>query len=111
MLARCLSIDPISLSAPAPASDLLSQRNSPPPIEDLIRALAGQAGDGKEDRAEEQDRKAGFWIGRESQGQAERVWIGDEERRIMRIFAGLVCRAIDGGEGDAWGEGGLAWEV
>lgn len=58
--------------------------------------------------------KAGFWIGREvyaGEKGVQRVWIGDEERKMMRIFAGLVCRAIDGGEGDAWGQGGLAWEV
>jgi hypothetical protein len=41
------------------------------------------------------------------------VWIGEEEKKIMRLFAGAVCQAIDGGEGEelSWGQGGLSWEV
>ena len=111
MLARCLSIDPISLSAPtsSQSADLLSQRDSPPPIEDLIRALAGRASSDIEADTRGQEQNAGFWIGRAS--EKDRVWVGDEERRIMRVFAGLVCKAIDGGEGDGWGEGDLGWEV
>lgn len=91
------------------SADLLSQRDSPPPLEVLIQAIA-QGGRSNEDPSTAGDR-AGFWIGRVDGEGSSRVWIGDEERKIMRVFAGLVCRAIDGGEGDAWGQGGLAWEV
>ncbi|KAI9638478.1 uncharacterized protein MKK02DRAFT_42872 [Dioszegia hungarica] len=113
MLARCLSIDPISLSAPTSSSstDLLSQRDSPPPLEDLIRAISRQGEPAVDEGAAG---LKGFWVGREirpGEEGVQRVWIGEEERKIMRVFAGLVCKAVDGGEGDAWGQGGLAWEV
>ena len=37
--------------------------------------------------------------------------MGEEEKRVMRIWANVVCKAIDGGDGDAWGGGELSWEA
>ena len=41
------------------------------------------------------------------------MWIGEEEKKIMRLFAGTVCQAIDGSTDEAggWGQGDLEWEV
>ena len=104
-LSRLLGLDPHSLSRPD--NPLLSQRDSPPPLEDLLKAFAGEAQDDNVGWSEE-----GWWLGRDGTEHG-RVWIGEEERKLMRLFAGIVCKAIDGGEGDevAWGTGGLAWEV
>lgn len=54
----------------------------------------------------------GWWLGREG-SNGGRIWIGEEERKVMRLFAAVVCKAIDGGEDDdvAWGSGELSWEI
>ena len=86
---------------------MLSQRDSPPPLGDLLDTLAGK----KEDESRGWNEQ-GWWLGH--QGSKEgRVWIGEEEKKIMRLFAGAVCQAIDGGDGEepSWGQGGLSWEV
>jgi hypothetical protein len=105
-LARILGLDPESLAKPT-AGTLLSQRDSPPPLGDLLDTLAGKKED--DDRGWNEQ---GWWLGH--QGSKEGcVWIGEEEKKIMRLFAGAVCQAIDDGEGEelSWGQGGLSWEV
>ncbi|WOO81494.1 uncharacterized protein LOC62_03G005017 [Vanrija pseudolonga] len=96
-LARVLGVDGESLARPA-ARALLS-RDSPPPLGDLIAGVGGAASQGDDWGAD------GWWL-----GDGERVWVGPEERRLMRLWAGVVVGAIDEGEG-AWGSGGLEWEV
>lgn len=44
------------------------------------------------------------------------MWIGPEEEKLVKLWAGVVVRAIDGedevgGEEVVWGQGTLAWEV
>ena len=48
-----------------------------------------------------------IWKGQRKDG--DRVWIGQEERRVMRLFATIVCKAIEGQDGAT--NGGLEWEV
>lgn len=91
-LARILGVDRESLAKPA-AEALL--RASPPPLQDLLG-----------ERKREESGTDGWWLGR---GEG-RVWIGDEERRVVKIWAGVTVQAIDGGEGD-WGRGELGWQV
>lgn len=101
-LARLLGVDEISLSKPGQET-LLSQRDSPPPLGDLLNALSGRVED---DRRATED--GGWWLGRDQ----ERIWIGEEEKRLMRVWAGIVVQSIDGdGRGDEWGRGDLSWEV
>ena len=104
-LSRLLSIDYNSLSKPG-GGTFLTDRSSPPPLSELIKSLTGDVKD--EDPRRQSDEK-GWWLGKE--GGGDRVWIGEEERRLMRVWAGLVCRAIDGAGGEEWGEGGLGWEI
>jgi len=104
-LSRLLSIDEVSLSKPG-GETFLTERSSPPPLDELLSNLAGE---------KEEDRAAwngdGWWLGRDGSKEG-RVWIGEEERRMMRLWAGVICQAIDGNEVDAgWGQGGLGWEV
>jgi hypothetical protein len=95
-------VDEVSLSKPGQES-LLSQRDSPPPLEDLLRAFSGKVED---DRRPIQDE--GWYLGK----NADKIWIGEEEKRLMRVWAGVVVQAIDGdGRGDEWGQGDLAWEI
>ena len=105
-LARLLGLDPASLAKPA-ANPLLCQRDSPPPLGELLQSLVGD--DQETDRGWDED---GWWLGREGT-KAGRVWIGEEERKVVKLFAGVVCSAIDGGDRDdvGWGDGGLSWEV
>lgn len=107
-LARLLGLDRRSLAKPS-ANPLLSQRDSPPPLEDLLRTLAGEK---VESVTESTDGDAGWWLG-DPRVKDKSIWIGDEERKVMRLFANVVCQAIDGSEGEeaAWGQGELAWEV
>lgn len=101
-LARLLGVDEISLSKPGKET-LLSQRDSPPPLGELLNALSGNTQD---KGAASED--SGWWLGREG----ERIWIGEEEQRLMRVWAGQVVQSIDGeGEGNEWGSGSLGWEV
>lgn len=101
-LARLLGVDEISLSKPGQET-LLSQRDSPPPLEDLLRAFSGNA----EEKSRPMDNE-GWWLGKD----ADRIWIGDEEKRMMRVWAGVVVQAIDGdGRGDEWGQGDLSWDI
>jgi hypothetical protein len=98
-LARVLGVDPVSLAKPA-ASALMG-RSSPPPLDELLGNVAERQA-GRDDWGSE-----GWWLGRD----AGRVWIGAEERRLMRIWAGVVVGAIDAEGQDSWGSGGLEWEV
>ena len=86
----------------------MTERSSPPPLDELWSALAGKGAEVGKAGPEED----GWWLGREG-GQEGRTWIGEEERRLMRLWAGVVCRAIDGKEGEdaGWGEGALGWEI
>ena len=99
---------------------MLSQRDSPPPLGELLRALSGET---KEDFSKRRV-DVGWWLGPppskgnvKDDGESEaRIWVGQEERKLMRLFAGVVCREIDGGGGGSgseagWGAGGLGWEV
>ncbi|RXK39945.1 hypothetical protein M231_02740 [Tremella mesenterica] len=106
-LTRLLGVDDVSLSKPGRAT-LVSQRDSPPPLETLLSALAGNA---TEETDTDMD-QVGWWLVQEGT-EGGRVWIGAEERRLMRIWAGVVCKAIDGDEkGEVeWGRGDLGWEV
>ncbi|KAL7422148.1 hypothetical protein Q5752_002791 [Cryptotrichosporon argae] len=99
-LARLLGVDSDSLARPAA---LL--RHSPPPLDDLLRAVTGeQVGV----PAREHVVAKGWWLG---QGEG-RVWIGEEEKRAMRAWAAVVVGAIDGeGRGDEWGTGALEWSI
>jgi len=93
-----LGVDAQSLAKPA-ASALMG-RESPPPLDELLGGITN-ASAGRDDWGAD-----GWWLGREN-----KVWVGPEERRLMRIWAGVVVGAIDG-EGEAsWGEGALEWEV
>ena len=50
----------------------------------------------------------GWWLGK----VGDRIWIGEEEKRMMRVWAGVVVQAIDGdGRGDEWGQGDLSWDI
>lgn len=105
-LSRLLGLDAESLAKPT-SNPLLSQRDSPPPLSELLETLSGQK--------EEETRgwnETGWWLGYESNKEG-RVWIGEEEKKIMRLFAGTVCQAIDGSADDTsgWGQGELEWEV
>ncbi|WVQ80561.1 hypothetical protein IAT38_002666 [Cryptococcus sp. DSM 104549] len=103
-LSRILGLDPTSLSRPGSTS-LLSGRDSPPPLEDLLGALSGQT---KEEAREGEE--GGWWL----TGPEARIWIGAKERELMRLFAGSVCMAIDGKEEKGkvvFGQGELEWEV
>ncbi|KLT45509.1 hypothetical protein CC85DRAFT_299571 [Cutaneotrichosporon oleaginosum] len=101
-LARLLGVDGESLARPAAAATL--ERGSPPPLGEILARAAAPRREGWA--------VDGWWLGQD-QGQ-ERVWIGDEERQLVRLWAGVVVREIDGegvgGEG-AWGRGELAWEI
>ena len=105
-LSRLLGLDAESLGKPA-TNTFLSQRDSPPPLNELLDTLTGQR--------EEETRgwnESGWWLGYANNKEG-RVWIGEEEKKIMRLFAGTVCQAIDGGadESGGWGQGDLEWEV
>ncbi|WVW84496.1 hypothetical protein I302_106530 [Kwoniella bestiolae CBS 10118] len=109
-LSKLLGLDPTSLSsAEGITQSFLAGRDSPPPLDELLSTIANQ-GD-SEDKVGLVEGKAGWYI--QSKG-GERIWIGDEEKRVMRAFAGVVCNAIDGGDNAAgeveWGQGGLEWE-
>ncbi|KAK8858452.1 hypothetical protein IAR55_002679 [Kwoniella newhampshirensis] len=110
MLSRLLGLDTSTLSQPAGTSrSFLTGRESPPPLGELLDTLAQSHGqayrrEGNADR----DVELGWWL-RGSGG--EKVWIGEEEKKVMRLFAGSVCTAIDGSGEVAWGQGGLEWEV
>lgn len=77
------------------------RQESPPPLDQLLGGGIEKASAGRDDWGAE-----GWWLGRDDQ----RVWIGAEERRLMRLWAGVTVQAIDGSDG-SWGEGGLEWEV
>lgn len=111
-LARLLGVDSQSLAKPAASA--LMERNSPPPLHALLGSLdgsscsptsstpaelAGMGQGGRDDWG-----ASGWWLGYNE----KRVWVGPEERRLMRLWADAVSEAIGG-----WGmrEGQLAWEV
>lgn len=100
-LARLLGVDNDSLSQPAAAATL--DRGSPPPLGDLLAAAAGHG-----ERRGDEWGADGWWLGR---GEG-RVWIGPEERQLVKLWAGVVVNEIDGEDREgAWGQGELAWEV
>ena len=98
-------MDDASLTQPD-AHGLLGGRDSPPPLGELLGMWKRKV-EGEEERVEVDDAK-GWWL-----GDSPRVWIGVEERRLMRLWAGVVVRAIDGHgeENVAWGSGALSWDV
>lgn len=99
-LARLLGVDAHALARPAAAA--LMDRASPPPL----HALLGADTDTENAAAADDDwGAAGWWLGYGDR----RVWVGPDERRLMRAWADAVTDAI-GGE---WGmaDGQLAWEV
>ena len=105
-LARLLGLDAESLAKPT-SNPLLTRSDSPPPLGELLDTIAG--------KKEEDNRgwnESGWWFGREGTKEG-RVWVGEEEKKIMRLFASVVCDAIDGGQGEdsGWGQGDLTWEV
>ncbi|BEJ16264.1 hypothetical protein CspHIS471_0508690 [Cutaneotrichosporon sp. HIS471] len=97
-LARLLGVDADSLARPAAAATL--DRGSPPPLGDLLTAAANP-----QERREEWGAD-GWWL-----GHSPRVWIGEEERQLVKLWAGVVVREIDGESDGAWGSGNLEWEV
>ncbi len=97
-LARLLGVDQESLARPAAAATL--ERGSPPPLGELLERAANP-------RPAEGWGADGWWLGH---GEG-RVWIGEEERQLVRLWAGVVVREIDGDDEGAWGRGELAWEV
>ncbi|WVR06209.1 hypothetical protein IAU60_003239 [Kwoniella sp. DSM 27419] len=123
-LSRLLGLDAQSLAAPGgTAASFLSGRDSPPPLSDLLDSISRHAQGGARTRSRsrsptytnpEDGPQAGWYLRYQLKGE-QRLWIGEEDKRIMRLFAGAVCQAIDGTEGPshevAWGQGGLAWEV
>jgi hypothetical protein len=74
---------------------------------DLLDVLAG-----KREEPQVVEESGGWWLGREGT-EYGRIWIGEEEKKVMRLFASVVCQAIDGNkDGDvAWGRGDLTWEI
>ncbi|ORX39664.1 hypothetical protein BD324DRAFT_614531 [Kockovaella imperatae] len=112
-LARLLGLDPISMAKPD--NPILNQRDSPPPLEDLLRAAIGENKSETGSGAWADDE--GWWLeckrGEGPRSDNERIWIGSEERRVMRLFASVVCREIDGDKADSssMGKGHLEWEV
>ncbi|WRT67632.1 uncharacterized protein IL334_004604 [Kwoniella shivajii] len=112
-LSRLLGLDTKSLSnTDGSSKSFITGRDSPPPLEDLLSTLSGS----KEDQHVVVEGENGWWLNypsRESGGG--RVWIGEEEKKLVRLFAGAVCQAIDGTqEGQeelSWGEGALEWQV
>lgn len=100
-LARLLGVDEISLSKPGQES-IVNRRDSPPPLGELLLALSGQVED---ERSTQED---GGWLLR---SETDRIWIGEEEKKLMRVWAGTVVESIDGDGRDDWGQGDLAWEV
>lgn len=109
-LSRCLEIDDQSLAKPG-SDSFLNGRNSPPPLGDLLEKLA-QQDDPSSAGLRAGPEQSGWWLGREGTKEG-RVWIGETERQLMRMWAGAVCTSIDGKEGDevVLGQGGLGWEV
>ncbi|RSH83215.1 uncharacterized protein EHS24_006882 [Apiotrichum porosum] len=101
-LARLLGVDGTSLAKPAAAA-LLHRSGSPPPLQDLL------GGGGAQSTAADDWGSDGWWLGRDD----ARVWIGPEERRLMRLWAGVVVQAVDDDGDGAWGaaDGDLEWEV
>lgn len=85
----------------------MDRSGSPPPLEQLLGAEegVGVGGVGQGEEKGDDWGAAGWWL-----GYAEkRVWVGPEERRLMRAWAGVVTRAIGTGE---WGmDGSLGWEI
>lgn len=100
-LARLLGVDEISLSKPGQES-IVNRRDSPPPLGELLMALSGKVED---ERSTHED---GGWLLR---SETDRIWIGEEEKKLMRVWAGAVVESIDGDGRDDWGQGDLAWEV
>ncbi|GMK55465.1 hypothetical protein CspeluHIS016_0205210 [Cutaneotrichosporon spelunceum] len=98
-LARLLGVDSESLARPAAAATL--DRGSPPPLGDLLSAAANPP-----ERREEWGAD-GWWLGQ----SPNRVWIGEEEKQLVKLWAGMVVREIDGDSDGAWGSGNLEWEV
>ncbi|KAL0255626.1 hypothetical protein I308_100431 [Cryptococcus tetragattii IND107] len=103
-LSKLLGFDPQSLSNTS--NTLINGRDSPPPLDELLDALAR----GADDTMEEAVQEGGWWLN----GPKNKVWITEREKKLMRLFAGSVCLAIDGKveDGDlVWGQGELTWDV
>lgn len=99
-----MGFDPQSLSNTS--NTLINGRDSPPPLDELLDALAR----GADDTMEEAVQEGGWWLN----GPKNKVWITEREKKLMRLFAGSVCLAIDGKveDGDlVWGQGELTWDV
>lgn len=110
MLSRCLEIDDQSLAKPG-GGTFLSGRDSPPPLGDLLETLAERAAPTKSHAIAAMDRD-GFWLGRAGSKEGQ-IWIGENEKKLMRIWAGVVCTSIEGRKMDevVLGRGGLGWEI
>ncbi|ODN81737.1 hypothetical protein L202_02128 [Cryptococcus amylolentus CBS 6039] len=101
-LSRLVGLDTQSLSSSL--KTLVSGRDSPPPLDELLEAFSGTK---KDTSIDERD---GWWL----HGPDGRIWITEKERNLMRLFAGGVCLSIDGKEENgeiAWGQGDLAWDA
>jgi hypothetical protein len=114
-LARLLGVDDESLSK-ASSQSIINDRDSPPPLEDLLRAFAGKVDDSPSGSGPAEE---GYYLWGETSGNGtstgprQKVWIGEEEKKVMRIWAKVVIGAIDGDEekGDEWGKGDLGWAI
>ncbi|OWZ32476.1 hypothetical protein C343_03112 [Cryptococcus neoformans C23] len=103
-LSKLLGFDPQSLSNTS--NTLINGRDSPPPLDELLGALARGVGETVGEAVQDE----GWWLN----GPKNKIWITEREKKLMRLFAGNVCLAIDGKieDGDlVWGQGELAWDV
>lgn len=99
-----MGVDNESLSK-ASSQSIVNTRDSPPALEDLLRAFMGEV---REEAALPEEE--GWYLG--SGSGDKKVWIGEEEKKVMRIWARVVIGAIDDeGKGDEWGKGKLGWAV
>ncbi|WVN86509.1 uncharacterized protein L203_101673 [Cryptococcus depauperatus CBS 7841] len=139
-LSKLIGVDSQSLCHSSNAGSILTGRDSPPPLNDLLGGLTDKRseerndGDGWQVGGTDQDE--GWWLsahsGSRTQAQRheqicsseknrwqrtpedERMWITKEEKQLMRLFAGSVCFAIDGQEEEGevvLGRGELAWDI
>ncbi|WVQ65943.1 uncharacterized protein L199_004121 [Kwoniella botswanensis] len=117
-LSRLLNLDPESLShAEGINQSFLSGRNSPPPLDELLCTLTNPHESNHIDTTTLDSSGSGSggkgWY-LNVPGETKKIWIGEEERKLMRLFAASVCTAIDGQQNEGgeveWGQGRLEWE-